>query len=97
MQESEHKSLKCFKRRQQIKRPSDRLVFIDEGFLTGESWSVCYARESWWDTVPIRHGNGTNFSFADGHSEYWKWKGGAQPNNEDLHRVQRAFWGKLGY
>ena len=58
-----------------------------------------------------RHGNGTNFSFADGHSEYWKWKdprtisygmmevgsGPDQKGNEDLYRVQKAVWGKLGY
>jgi prepilin-type processing-associated H-X9-DG protein len=23
----------------------------------------------------VRHGDGTNLSFADGHSEYWKWRG----------------------
>ncbi len=63
------------------------------------------------DPPPVRHGGGTSFSFADGHSEYWKWrdqrtieygtmKVGAdpvQPGNPDLHRVQQAYWGKLGY
>jgi len=63
------------------------------------------------DPPPVRHGNGTTFSFGDGHSEYWKWqdkrtidygmmKVGAnpsQPGNPDLHRVQRAVWGGLGY
>jgi len=63
------------------------------------------------DPPPVRHGNGTNFSFADGHSEYWKWKDprtisygrlevGSTPNqqgNPDLHRVQKTVWGKLGY
>jgi len=52
-----------------------------------------------------------SFSFAEGHSEYWKWKdprtisygklqvgsGPDQPGNQDLHRVQKAMWGKLGY
>jgi prepilin-type processing-associated H-X9-DG protein len=23
----------------------------------------------------VQHGEGTNLSFVDGHSEYWKWKG----------------------
>jgi len=23
----------------------------------------------------VRHGDGTTFAYADGHSEYWKWKG----------------------
>ena len=63
------------------------------------------------DPPPVRHGGGTSFSFADGHSEYWKWQDqrtvdygkmtpGAdplQPGNPDLHRVQQAVWGKLGY
>ncbi len=116
------------KNRMQIPRPIERVVFIDEGWVTLASWSVPYDRESWWGSVvtqpgilaadnrhkdppPVRHGNGTDFSFADGHSEYWKWKDqrtvdygtmivGAnphQPGNPDLHRVQKAVWGKLGY
>jgi prepilin-type N-terminal cleavage/methylation domain-containing protein/prepilin-type processing-associated H-X9-DG protein len=72
------------------------------------------------EQIVARHGDGTNFSFADGHSEYWKWKdprtldvakadysiwqnstrNGADSysyGNEDLHRVQRGVFGKLGY
>jgi prepilin-type processing-associated H-X9-DG protein len=114
------------KRRLQIKRPGERLVFVDEGWTTAQSWSVPYNREAWWggpvsqtgvlnnrhkDPPPVRHGNGTDFSFADGHAEYWKWRdqrtidygllqvgsGPDQPGNPDLHKVQKAFWGKLGY
>ncbi len=116
------------KNRMDIRRPGERLVFLDEGWVTFASWSVPYDREAWWgsavtqpgilasdnrhkDPPPVRHGNGTNFSFADGHGEYWKWKdprtisygklevgsGPNQPGNPDLHRVQKAMWGKLGY
>jgi len=99
------------KNRMQIRRPGKRVVFIDEGRLSPCSWTVYYDKESWWDVPPIRHGNGTNFSFADGRSEYWKWKdprtiefgrlmqpySSSQPGNPDLHRVQKAVWGKLGY
>ncbi len=63
------------------------------------------------DPPPVRHGDGTDFSFADGHSEYWKWQdqrtleygkmmpgsNPLQPGNPDLHRTQKAVWGKLGY
>ena len=105
-------------RRMQIKRPIERAVFLDEGFLTSNSYTVWYEKEEWFDPPPVRHGDGTNFSFADGHSEYWKWRdkrtlewnaqavippythrcfSGIQPGNPDLHRVQRAVWGKLGY
>jgi len=107
-------------RRSQIKRPSDRIIFLDEGRLSSNSWTLHYQEERWWDQVTARHGDGTNFSFADGHSEYWKWKDprtldvakmdievwqnsgrhaseSTQPGNEDLHRVQRGVWSKLGY
>ena len=85
-------------------------MFIDEGKISPDSWTVCYDQESWWDRPTVRHGDGTNFSFADGHSDYWKWKDprtvklaemtiseNAQPGNRDLHAVQKAAWGKLGY
>ncbi len=56
-----------------VRSPSARMVFIDEGHATPESWTVCPHEASWWDPIPIRHNIGTNLSFADGHSEYWKW------------------------
>ena len=98
------------KRLSQVKRQSERFVFIDEGKVSPDSWTVYYDRESWWDRPTVRHGNGTNFSFVDGHSEYWKWRDArtvklakgelndaAQAGNRDLHAVQKAAWGKLGY
>ena len=98
-------------RRMRIKRPSVRAVFLDEGKLSPNSWTIWYDKEQWWDLTPTRHGEGTNFSFADGHSEYWKWKdsrtlefannpndsSASSPGNPDLHRVQKAVWSKLGY
>jgi prepilin-type N-terminal cleavage/methylation domain-containing protein/prepilin-type processing-associated H-X9-DG protein len=98
------------KRLSQIRRPGDRFVFIDEGRISPDSWTVYYDQESWWDRPTVRHGDGTNFSFADGHSDYWKWKDprtvelakmessdSIQPGNPDLHAVQKAAWGQLGY
>ncbi len=114
------------KNRMRIDRPGERLVFVDEGWATLASWSIPYDKESWWgstpgvsgilnnrnnDCPPVRHGNGTDFSLADGHGEYWKWTdqrtidyglmlagtNPLQPGNPDLHRVQKAVWGKLGY
>lgn len=107
-------------RRMQIKRADERIVFLDEGRLSPNSWTLWYDQERWWDQITARHGDGTNFGFADGHSEYWKWKdprtldvaridydtwqnstrNGADSysyGNEDLHRVQRGVWTKLGY
>jgi prepilin-type N-terminal cleavage/methylation domain-containing protein/prepilin-type processing-associated H-X9-DG protein len=98
------------KRLNQVQRQGERFVFIDEGKISPDSWTVYYDRESWWDLPTVRHGDGTNFSFVDGHSEYWKWRDertvklakgqvtdSAQPGNRDLHAVQKAAWGKLGY
>src|SRR5262249_8328989 len=31
------------------------------------------AATTWWDLPANRHSQGCNFSFADGHVEYWKW------------------------
>ena len=91
----------------------ERFVFIDEGKISPDSWTVFYDQESWWDPPTVRHGDGTNFSFVDGHSDYWKWKDprtvklakmtnppaseSAQPGNPDVHAVQKAAWGRLGY
>jgi len=52
-----------------------RLVFIDEGYMTSDAYAVYYDRETWFDSPPVRHGDGTTLSFADGHSDHWKWKG----------------------
>lgn len=55
--------------------PAYRAVYIDEGWVTPDSFAVHYAQAMWWDDPPVRHGDGTNLSMADGHVEYWKWKG----------------------
>ncbi len=52
-----------------------RLVYIDEGWVTPDSFAVHFDRAQWWDDPPVRHGDGTNFTFADGHAEYHKWQG----------------------
>jgi prepilin-type N-terminal cleavage/methylation domain-containing protein/prepilin-type processing-associated H-X9-DG protein len=63
------------KNRMEIRRPGVMAVFIDEGWVTPDSYAVYYTQEYWWDDPPVRHGDGTNLAFADGHSDYWKWRG----------------------
>ena len=63
------------KNRMEIRWPNKKAVFIDEGWVTPDSFAVYYESERWWDDPPVRHGDGTNLSFADGHSDYLKWKG----------------------
>jgi prepilin-type N-terminal cleavage/methylation domain-containing protein/prepilin-type processing-associated H-X9-DG protein len=95
--------------------PASRIVFLDEGRVTPDSYATHYLNERWWDPPHVRHGDGTNVSFADGRSDYWKWKGkktiedGKMANPlhqmvpttpdeyEDLHNMQKAVWGRLGY
>jgi prepilin-type processing-associated H-X9-DG protein len=98
--------------------PAERMVFIDTGWITPDSFATHYQQETWWDDPPVRHNDGMTASFADGHAEYWQWKGtdtieygrhndrAHWSNNyppqtpegrEDLHRFQRAVWGRLGY
>lgn len=55
--------------------PAKRMVFIDEGFVTPDSFAVFYNLEEWFDDPPSRHGDGVNLGYADGHSDYAKWKG----------------------
>ena len=112
------------KRRQEISSPSPayRIVFLDEGRITPDSYATHYVNELWWDPPFVRHGDGTNVAFADGHSDYWKYKGkktleigklAAVPGRtatdlhqmapespddyEDLYKMQKAIWGRLGY
>jgi len=102
--------------------PAYRIVFLDEGRITPDSYAVHYVNERWWDPPFVRHGDGTNVSFADGHADYWKYRGkktietgklaavpylDANPLHqmqpvspddfEDLHKMQKAIWGRLGY
>ena len=55
--------------------PSARLVFLDEGRVTPDSYACHYLNARWWDPPFVRHGDGSNVAFADGHADYWKWKG----------------------
>jgi prepilin-type N-terminal cleavage/methylation domain-containing protein/prepilin-type processing-associated H-X9-DG protein len=68
---------KTIKHRMAIKNAAMRAVFLDDGGTCPSAlggWTVWATKWSWWDPPPVRHGDGTTFSFADGHSEYHKWK-----------------------
>jgi prepilin-type N-terminal cleavage/methylation domain-containing protein/prepilin-type processing-associated H-X9-DG protein len=55
-----------------------RAVFIDMGWTPSSSdFYVYYLYPKWksFEPPPIQHGGGTTLSMADGHVEYWKWKG----------------------
>jgi prepilin-type N-terminal cleavage/methylation domain-containing protein/prepilin-type processing-associated H-X9-DG protein len=63
----------CFKKRAEVLRPGERIVFVDEGKWPGSPWGVWHDKPMWWDIPTVRHSNGTDWGYADGHSEYHKW------------------------
>jgi len=71
------KTVLMVKRRSEISVPAPayRLVFLDEGRISPDSYAIHYVTPRWWDPPFVRHGDGTNVSFADGHSDYWKYRG----------------------
>ncbi len=57
--------------------PGNRAVFIDQGWLAIGDYRVLYLAGAWSGVspAPLHHASGTTLSFADGHAEYWRWKG----------------------
>jgi type II secretory pathway pseudopilin PulG len=67
--------------------PASRMVFLDGGRPRwhpngggGQDWTMAVfgwgGNWGWYQGwgAPLHHSNGTCMSFADGHSEYWKWE-----------------------
>jgi len=81
------------KSRLQIHNPATQAVSLDEGRLSPASWTIWYDQERWWDQITARHGDGTNFSFADGRSEYWKWK---DPRTIEIAKMDYSYWQNTG-
>lgn len=65
----------AYTKRSSIKHPAKLWVFIDEGWVTPDSFAVHYNSELWWDDPPVRHGSGATYSNADGSTGYVKWDG----------------------
>lgn len=101
---------KAVLRTAEIRRPSDRIIFLDEGYATFGGYTIYYDRASWWDHPPTRHNKGVTLGYADGHSDFIKWRDKrtielsegtttqlSQPDNEDLVMIQKGIFGTLGY
>jgi len=59
-------------------KPTGALVFIDEGLTLEDAYFAIQVDNRVWQNSPSdRHSHGANLSFADGHSEIYKWK---EPN-----------------
>jgi prepilin-type N-terminal cleavage/methylation domain-containing protein/prepilin-type processing-associated H-X9-DG protein len=62
-----------------IRHPSKALTFLDEEALSIDEGLFLYSSkfDEWLNIPARRHQNGCVLTFADGHSEYWTWKGPA--------------------
>jgi prepilin-type N-terminal cleavage/methylation domain-containing protein/prepilin-type processing-associated H-X9-DG protein len=84
-------------------QPNQMIVFVDENENSVDDGDfaidpVGSGNNRWWNLPGSRHSNGTTWSFADGHAEYWKWHGTAvltfkgyyqaADSSDDLARVQ---------
>ena len=110
---NDHNNDPCFKagfpcahRFGAIPRPASTWTFCEEvdyrSYLQG-SFVVYVLKSSWIDPIAYFHNMGANFTFADGHAEYWKWNDArtsipgeshsffvSQSANPDLLRLQKA-------
>lgn len=92
------------------------IVFVDENeYECGDGCFGLYPLNDpnepteWWNPPGSRHNKGCTFSFLDGHTEYWKWKGTAVPSfktangpwnaitTADLNDLHRAESGTVPY
>jgi len=66
---------------------AQRAAFID-AFPAGSNFYVYYLYPKWSASSlpPIHHGGGVTLSMADGHAEYWKWKG------RETVEIRRKMW-----
>ena len=90
----------------QIRNSSATLTFLDEDSSTIDDGHFLYsaAINSWFNIPAWRHSHGDTLAFADGHVEYWKWRGelptdtyfmaGGAPTDsaseQDLNRLQQT-------
>ena len=66
---------KIMLRRTQIRKPDKRIVFLEEGYVSPDSFIVNYDIEAWTgDTPQCPHDKGACFGLADGSVGYWKWE-----------------------
>lgn len=89
-----------------VPEPSRTMYFLEEPDPRGAnlgSWVMRLFEDKWVDPIGYWHNDGSNFTFVDGHVEYWKWQDPrtkipgqtgkffvSQAGNPDLERVQNA-------
>ncbi|MBN2271572.1 MAG: type II secretion system protein [Sedimentisphaerales bacterium] len=76
------------KTRVQIRKPHERIVFIEEGWASPDSFIVNYTHQTWSDKPQCPHLAGACFSYVDGHIEHWRWE------DERTHQICGLTWGE---
>jgi len=75
----------------QVQRPAAKIVFCEEAQATLDDGEFglyplinsAVAVNIWWNLPANRHNNGCNFTFLDGHAEYYKWHGTVVAANQN--------------
>jgi prepilin-type N-terminal cleavage/methylation domain-containing protein/prepilin-type processing-associated H-X9-DG protein len=66
---------KIFRKISEARIASERIVFVDTVAVDYDArYNMYYIQPEWINIPNWRHSNGSTFSFADGHAEYWKWE-----------------------
>ena len=95
------------KRQSQIKRPSEKIVFLEEADGRGfnvNSWVMSLTTDKWTDPFSIWHKDSSSLGFADGHAVNHKWLDEdtidmaekqtfhySDPGSEDIKYVQEHY------
>ena len=79
----------------QVRRPGDKFVFaeesessLDDGEFAMYPLTQGRVYPVWWNLPANRHNSGANWSFLDGHTEYYKWRGTVIAANQNIATPQ---------
>jgi prepilin-type N-terminal cleavage/methylation domain-containing protein len=97
----------------QIKKSSQRIVFLEERRVTADAIIIPYASNQWLpsDWPACTHESGITLGYADGHADFYKWQckemiasckvelttAPTMNCKKDLVKIALEVWGELGW